>query len=129
MVSNTTLAAGRLRHQVSIQRPTPVLDSNGDEVQADNGEVLREWVEIALVWAAIEPLSAREFIQSSTTQAQVIARITMRYRSNIEPTDRLVHIKDGVPASYFNIAGLLTDKDSGLEYWTVPVSAGVNDGT
>lgn len=129
MAGTTTLAAGRLRHQISIQRLIAILDSNGDEAQADNGEALREWVEIALVWAAIEPLSAREFIQSNATQAEVVARVTIRYRSDIKPTDRLVHIKNGTAETYFNIAGLLGDRDSGLEYLTIPVSAGVNDGT
>lgn len=124
-----SLEAGKLRHRIRIDRPTPVLDSNGDEVQADNGEVLREWVEIASVWASVEPLSAREFLQSSTTQAQVIARVTMRYRTNLEPTDRLVHMRTGYPDVIYQVAGILPDKDSGLEYFTCPVSAGVNDGT
>lgn len=124
-----SLESGKLKHRVRIDRPTPVLDSNGDEEQADNGEVLREWVPVAEVWAQVEPLSAREFIQSSTTQAQVIARVTIRFRTDIQPTDRLVHVRLNYPNVVYQIEGILPDKDSGLEYLTIPVSAGVNDGT
>ena len=47
----------------------------------------------------------------------------MRYRAGLLPSMRLVH-----RGEIFNIAGLLPDKASGLEYITIPVSAGVNDG-
>jgi SPP1 family predicted phage head-tail adaptor len=124
-----SIEAGKLRHRIRIDRPTPVLDSNGDEVQADNGEVLREWVEIDRVWGAVKPASVREFIQSSTTQSQIIARVEMRYRTDLEPTDRLVHVRTGYPDVIYAIAGILPDADSGLEYINCPVSAGVNDGT
>ena len=47
----------------------------------------------------------------------------IRYRSEIGPSWRIVHRE-----TIYNIAGVLPDKDSGLEYLTIPVSAGVNDG-
>ncbi|MCO7458407.1 phage head closure protein [Stenotrophomonas maltophilia] len=110
-----SLPAGRLRHRVLIQQQVTTRDSDGVEQTA--------WVDVATVWASVEPLSAREFIQSGQTQSAVTARITMRYRDGLSPSMRLVH-----RGEIFNIAGLLPDKVSGLEYITIPVSAGVNDG-
>ncbi len=111
----SNVAAGDLRHRVQIQQQFTTKDSDGI---AQTG-----WVDVATVWASVEPLSAREFIQSGQTQAAVTSRITIRYRAGLLASMRLIH-----RGQVFNIAGLLPDKASGLEYITIPVSAGVNDG-
>lgn len=108
-------SAGALRHRVRIDQLVSTRDSDGVLTQA--------WLEVATVWAAIEPLSAREFVAASAIQSQVVARITMRYRPGIEAMMRLVH-----RGQVYNIEGVLADKVSGLEYLTLPVSAGVNQG-
>lgn len=110
-----TIEAGKLSHRVQIQRQVVAQNSSGD--------VTVTWATLATVWAAIEPLSAREFVQSASDQNKIVARVTVRYRSGIEPSMRVVHGQ-----KLYNITGVLADKDSGLEYLTLPVSAGVNDG-
>jgi SPP1 family predicted phage head-tail adaptor len=107
------IAAGSLRHRVTLQQP----------VQSRNettGEAIDVWVAVDEVWAAVEPLSAREFIQSAALQAEVVARITIRYRSDLLPTWRIVH-----GDKTYSIEGILADKESGVEYLTLPVSQGV----
>lgn len=81
------------------------------------------WSDIATVWAAIEPLSAREFIAASATQSQIDARIVIRYRAGLTPDMRIIH-----GAKIYNPHGFLADAESGLEYLTIPVSTGVDDG-
>ncbi len=110
-----SLEAGRLRHRVRIER----IVSTQDPV---TGAMTDTWTEVAKVWAGVEPLSAREFVQSAAGQSEVTARITIRTRE-IFATDRITH--RGV---VYNIRGVLPDKDSGLEYITLPVGAGVNEG-
>lgn len=110
-----SLEAGRLRHRVSIERVVRTQDE-------DTGAVTETWTEIAKVWAAVEPLSAREFVQSAAGQSEVTARITIRARE-ILAKDRIIH-----RGTVYNIRGVLADKDSGLEYLTLPVAAGVNEG-
>lgn len=110
------LAAGRLRHKVRIDEFNQSKDSDGYpteywSVWADN------------VSAEFAFLSAREFAQSGQTQAQLVARVTLRYRPGLKATMRFVF--RGEP---YNIAGVLPDNWSGLEYVTIPVSAGVNEG-
>lgn len=109
------LDSGKLRHRVSIERVSYVQD-------ATTGAMVETWAQIAKVWAAVEPLSAREFVQSAAGQSEVTARITIRARE-ILATDRIIH-----RGTVYNIRGVLADKDSGLEYLTLPVAAGVNEG-
>lgn len=110
------LQAGKLRHKVVIQSPVETQDTATGAM-----EVI--WVNDASVWAAIEPISGREFIASQSEQSKVTARITIRYRSGITSKMRLYHEAQN---KYYNIEAILSDKDSGLEYLTLPVSEGVN---
>lgn len=108
-------SAGKLRHRVIIQRLTGEQDSS-------TGAIDEQWEDVATVWAAIEPISAREFVTSQAEASKVTARITMRYRSDIDATCRLYHpAKD----KFYNVEGILADKESGLEYLTLPCSEGV----
>lgn len=122
-------AAGKLRHRVRIDRFADNVDSNGDVIQDPNtGEVSRSWQAVDTVWAAIEPLSAREFIQSAAGQSEITARLVIRFRSDVLATDRLVHMVNGMAGKIYNPAGFLADKESGLEYLTMPCTEGVSDG-
>lgn len=113
-----TLAAGKLRHAVAIQGVTYVRDAAGLTT-----EVWDTLPGMGKVWAAIEPLSAREFVQSASEQNAVSARITIRYRPGLPQRFRILH-----QGKIYNPAGVLTDKDSGLEYITLPCSQGLNTG-
>jgi len=120
------IEAGRLRHRVILQALVDLLDSNGDTIQnQDTGEVLRAWQDVATVWAAIEPLSAREFIAAQETQSKVTTKIIIRHRE-VDPAWRAVHMRGPFPMIY-NIHGVIPDPDSMLEWITLPCSTGVSD--
>ncbi|WP_369326743.1 phage head closure protein [Alcaligenes nematophilus] len=111
------MRAGKLRHKVSLQERQTIRDPvTGDVVTA-------QWVEIAKPWAEVVTLSARDFIAAGVNHTKVVARITIRYRENINATMRVVH-----KGKAYNIEGVLPDPDSGMEYLTLPVSEGVSDG-
>lgn len=109
------LAAGRLRHYIELQQPVTVVNTAGEREQT--------WQSIGFMWAAVEPLSAREFVASQQIQSKVSTRITIRRYAGINQAMRIVHGLD-----VYNIEGILTDKDSGVEYMTLPCSTGINDG-
>jgi SPP1 family predicted phage head-tail adaptor len=109
------LAAGKLRHRVVIQKPVETQDTN-------SGAINTTWQDLATVWAAIEPLSVKELIASQTEDSKLVGRVTIRYRSDIDHSYRIYHDAKGV---YYNIEGILADKESGLEYITIPVSQGL----
>ena len=109
-----TLAAGRLNKRVLLQSPMVTQDSG-------MGAVETEWWDEAEVWAAIEPLSVKDFISAAANQSQVTARIVLRYRDDIRPDWRVSH-----GGRIYTISGILRDADSGTEYLTLAVSEGVN---
>ena len=104
------LKAGNLRHRIALQRKQQTQNPQ-------TGALLTTWVTEATVWAAVEPLSAREFVAAQAVQSNVSVRITVRYRPGITSAMRLLH--DG---KVYNITGVLADKDSGREYLTLPCS-------
>lgn len=110
------MEAGKLRHRVRIEYPVNTQDTT-------TGANIIEWETLGTVWAAIEPLSVREFIESQTNQSEIVARIIIRYRNDVNATMRLIH-----GTTIYNPAGFLPDKNSNLEYLTIPCSQGVNGG-
>ena len=106
------MQAGKLRHRVEIQDYTETQDTT-------TGAMTKTWVTVAEVWASIEPLSAKEFMAAQSEQSKIVLRVTIRYRDDIQPNMRLYHAATG---RTLEIRGVLPDKDSGLEYITLPCS-------
>ena len=103
-------------HRITLQR----------KEQAQNpltGALTTTWATVATVWAAVEPLSAREFIAAQAGQSEVSARVVIRHRDDVDATMRALH-----RGKVYNIHGELADPKSGLEYLTLPVSEGARDG-
>ncbi|MBI6558126.1 phage head closure protein [Pseudomonas syringae] len=112
------MRAGRLRHRITFQALGRLQDDK-------TGEELASW---QTVWdkvpAAIEPLSARDFIAAQAGQSEATARVVIRYRAGVLPTMRILYRGDT-----YDIKGPpLPDPDSGLDYLTILVAKGVNDG-
>lgn len=79
---------GEMRHRVTIQRPD---ESARDEF----GSVVPVWVDVATVWAQVEPISAREMMTSGQMQAQATHRVVVRYRADLSAKNRLVWTNGG----------------------------------
>lgn len=110
------LPAGKLRHRVTLQQKVETRDTYGGLSIA--------WETVAeSVPAQISYLSARELIASQSMKSEIVARVVIRARDDIDPTMRLLYGN-----LVFNIQGILPDLESGREYFTIPVSQGVNDG-
>jgi len=111
----SNVAAGRLRHRIRIDERVTHVNSSGEQDVA--------WEEFATVWAAIEPLSAREMLIADQTQSKVSGRIVIRSRDGVKASMRAVH-----GTTIYNIEGVIRDPESGLEWMTLSVSTGVNEG-
>ena len=75
------MRAGKLRHKITIQYYT--------ESQNSYGEMTKTWSDYATVWASIEPIMGREFWESQQINAEVTAKITIRYLADINPKMRV----------------------------------------
>lgn len=111
------MRAGDLRHRVQFQKLVPGVDPETQE------PIAGEWVDVAKVYASIEPLSGREFIAAQAVQSEVVGRIVIRRRTDIKAQMRGVF-----RGRIYNIQGVLPDPKSGLDYLALPYSEGVNDG-
>lgn len=77
------MRANELRQQITIQVRSNKEDSLGQE--------LLSWTTFANIWAKIEQLSGRELMTANAERAENIAKITIRYRSDIFEKMRVLH--------------------------------------
>ncbi len=106
------LTAGMLRHRISIDRQV-----NSQDVTS--GAVSTAWTEIASgVPAAVEPLSGRDFIAAAQSGSSITARITLRFRSEMNHAMRIRHGE-----TIYRIKAILPDHKSGHEWQTVLVES------
>lgn len=109
---STTLRAGALRHRIAIDQQINAQD-------ATTGEIVTSWAEIAAnVPAAIEPLSGREYIAAARTGSVISARITIRFRPNLNAAMRIRH-----GLIVYEVKAILPDPKSGKEWLTVLVES------
>lgn len=112
------MRAGALRHRITFQVPGLVQDP-------ETGEMLPGW---ETVWekvpASVASLSARDLIAAQAGQSEASGRMVIRYRVGVLPVMRILHRGD-----IYNIQGPpMPDPVSGLEYLTILVGKGVNNG-
>ena len=103
----------RLRHRVTIERPAVTKDAIGAQTLA--------WQVVATdVPAEVAPVSARELVAANERWSEVVARIVIRWRDDIDATMRVRHGDD-----VYEVAGVLPDHMSGRHWITLPVRRGV----
>lgn len=107
------VASGKLRHKVALQQRMETQNPT-------TGEMVTSWSTIAEPWAEIVPMSAREFIAAQAEQSEVRGRITIRYRSGVDASMRVVY-----RGEYYMIHGVMRDAESGREHMTLMVGQGV----
>lgn len=77
----TRLAAGALRHRLSIRRV--------QEVPNGKGGFKSDWSEIAKVSAEVTGLDGRESVMDQVLQSISVYRIRIRWRSDVRVADQL----------------------------------------
>jgi SPP1 family predicted phage head-tail adaptor len=77
------IRAGNLDRRVVIQVNTPAQDAAG--------ELVASWATLATVWAHVEPIAGSERFTAEQVHAEATYRITIRYRSDVGPTNRITY--------------------------------------
>ncbi|OFE11384.1 hypothetical protein PHACT_12565 [Pseudohongiella acticola] len=113
------MRAGRLRHRLQLQQKAKTRD-------LDSGEFIDSWQTQVTVWAEIEPANASEFIESSATQAQITAKITIRFRPGLDSANWRGEHKGTI---YKFEGPPMPDPRSGRKYLLIMASTGVSDGS
>lgn len=79
MNQNPTI--GSLRERVTVQRKSATRDAIGG--------IIETWATLATLWAKVEPKSAGEQYRRQQIQAAADWTVTIRYRTDVAPADRL----------------------------------------
>jgi len=89
---------GRLNKRITVQYPTETADNVGGFTTT--------WNDLATIWAAIWPTSARELIQSMSNVMEITHRIRIRYRDDI-----LHNYRISFGTRYFNIVSIINPNE------------------
>lgn len=73
---------GRLRHLITVQEAVETTNSVG--------EVAETWTELDQVWAAIEPISGREFQAVQQIAAETTHKVTIRFLEGVTAKHRVL---------------------------------------
>ena len=77
------MKAGQLDQRVTVERFTATTDELGQPIEA--------WAPLFTCWAAVEPLTGREYLAAQAAVSEVTARIRMRFRPWMTAQDRVIH--------------------------------------
>ena len=115
--------AGQYRHRIDIQDWAEIRDP-------DTGGFTEAWVTVFEgVPARIAPASGKEFLAAQAIQSEIVARIVIRARPGLKAKQRILHKgQNGEVLATYNVHAWLPDQESGRDYVSCPVSAGVNEG-
>lgn len=86
-MSAPSIASGRMRHRVAVERPR--------ETTSSTGEVSLAWDEVAVRWAEVAPLSGRELTQARAVLALTTHRVRLRPVEGLTARARLVMSASG----------------------------------
>lgn len=75
------MRAGWLRHRVTIQEKVVTRDAYGEEDFT--------WANVRTVWASVEPMRGKEFLQATAEQVTYDTTIRMRYGITVTPENRI----------------------------------------
>ena len=77
---------GKMRHRIKFQSYTGTQDEFGDPNILDDSN----WTDTASMWAAIDPISGREFYEAQQSQSEVSHKLRCRYRAGLTTAMRIV---------------------------------------
>lgn len=97
-----SMQIAKLRHRIVLQEHISSRDSFGAE--------LKTWSDKSKVWASIEPLSGKEYFAVQQVNAEVNTKITIRYRTGIKPTMRVLF-----EGRVFEILSILNTEEKNIQ--------------
>lgn len=95
------MQAGRLRHRITLQAGSVAQDSFGAETTT--------WAPVGTVWAAIEALRGREYLDAKQQQVEVSTRVRMRYREGTTAGMRVRWTDPAAVIHSFEIVSVIVD--------------------
>ena len=104
----------KMRHRITFQKPS-------GKTTNSMGEGVPVYEDFATVWAAVEPMTGREYTEAQKIRADTTYKVIVRYIADITPDMRIIH-KDMT----LNIASVLNVGERNVELQIVAVDGAVN---
>ena len=76
------MSIGMMRHRITFQRITPLINENGFESEMPE--------EYKTVWAAVTNLHGKEYFEAKAVQAENTVKFTLRYLVGIDQTMKIL---------------------------------------
>jgi SPP1 family predicted phage head-tail adaptor len=102
----SAIGSGQLKHRVRIQQPGTLKDALGAPTQT--------WVDLATVWADIQPLSGREARIAERLSSRVSHQITLRYRAEFGDPQRVAQMRVLYRTRVFAVHAALNDDEANV---------------
>ena len=112
------MQAGTLNKRVKISQLV-----TGSPAFDEVGQPNTSWEELATIWAAIEPVSGREFWAQQQIQSEITARIRIRYRNDVT-----VGMKAECNGKTYMIKYIIDYQESHKELWLMCSEGVINAG-
>ena len=113
------ISAGMLTRRIKIQRPSTIKDSVGAPC--------RSWLDVATVWADIQPLSGKEAVLANRISAELSHQIIVRYQSLFDNPQQVAQMRVLYKARIFNIHSALNEDEKRTQIILL-ASEGLDDG-
>lgn len=113
------ISAGMLTRRIKIQRPSTIKDSVGAPC--------RSWLDVATVWADIQPLSGKEAVIANRISAELSHQIIVRYQSLFDNPQQVAQMRVLYKARIFNIHSALNENEKHTQIILL-ASEGLDDG-
>ena len=113
------ISAGMLTRRIKIQRPNTIKDSVGAPC--------RSWLDVATVWADIQPLSGKEAVIANRISAELSHQIIVRYQSLFDNPQQVAQMRVLYKARIFNIHSALNEDEKRTQIILL-ASEGLDDG-
>ncbi len=114
----TAIGAGALKQRIRVERPNTTKDRLGGPT--------RTWINVATVWADIQPLSGREAVIANRLSAQITHQITVRYQPVFDNPQQVAQMRVLYRSRIFNIHSALNDDEQRVALILL-VSEGLDD--
>ncbi len=114
-----SISAGMLSRRIKVQRPSTIKDSLGAPC--------RTWLDVATVWADIQPLSGKEAVIANRISAELTHQITVRYQPVFDNPQQVAQMRVLYKSRIFNIHSALNEDEKRTQIILL-VSEGLDDG-
>lgn len=111
--------AGQLNRRITLQSRTLTQDSVGGQIEA--------WVDVATVWAAIEPATGRELLTAQTLRIDAPRTVTLRWQAAFASPPALAAMRLKYGTRIFNIHSSVNEREGRREI-VLLCSEGMNNG-